>query len=302
MSFSDIVLSIELSALQPSEPRFLMAQGALFNLKRLSAAGFTLTGDRKSYPEPVQRLLEQEEINWNDVADTSKKQIVIQSASGDTLHISGDTDTGSFEGWQPLADHLLSNRRTASHSRKTAETDIVISVDLDGSGKSSIDTGLPFYDHMLEQISRHGYIDMEIRCKGDLHIDEHHTIEDTAIALGETIAKALGDKRGIGRYGFMVAMDETRSLAAIDLSGRPWCVFEGTFSREKVGEFPTEMTSHFFHSFAMALKATLHVAVKGTNDHHQIEACFKSLARALRQAVDRNEKYLDILPSSKGLL
>ena len=217
------------------------------------------------------------------------------------------TPTGSpvretFAEWADLAAWLLNARRTASRSRKTAETDISVRVNLDGTGKSHIDTGIPFYDHMLEQIARHGYMDLDITCRGDLEIDEHHTIEDTAIVLGEAISEALGDKRGIGRYGFAVAMDETRSLVAIDLSGRPWCVFEGTFRREKVGDFPTEMTSHFFHSLAMALKATLHVSVKGENDHHQIEASFKALARCLRQAVDRNEHYLDILPSSKGML
>jgi imidazoleglycerol-phosphate dehydratase / histidinol-phosphatase len=208
----------------------------------------------------------------------------------------------TFAEWSGLADWLLNARRTATRARKTAETDITVRVNLDGTGKSHIDTGIPFYDHMLEQIARHGYMDLDITCRGDLEIDEHHTIEDTAIVLGEAISEALGDKRGIGRYGFAVAMDETRSLVAIDLSGRPWCVFDGTFHREKVGDFPTEMTSHFFHTLAMALRATLHVSVKGENDHHQIEASFKALARCLRQAVDRNEHYLDILPSSKGML
>ena len=216
---------------------------------------------------------------------------------------STQTNAGpSFSDWPALTAWLLEASRTATRIRKTAETDISVRINLDGTGKSRIDTGIPFYDHMLEQIARHGYMDIDIACRGDLEIDEHHTIEDTAITLGEAIGEALGDKRGIGRYGFAVAMDETRSLVAIDLSGRPWCVFEGTFRREKVGDFPTEMTSHFFHSLAMALKATLHVSVKGDNDHHQIEACFKGLARCLRQAVDRNEHYLDILPSSKGML
>ncbi len=207
-----------------------------------------------------------------------------------------------FGSWVELAAHLIGEQRTATHHRKTGETEISVHINLDGNGTSEISTGIPFYDHMLDQIARHGYMDLKITCRGDLEIDEHHTIEDTAITLGEAIGMALGDKRGIGRYGFVVAMDETRSLAAIDLSGRPWCVFEGEFHREKVGDFPTEMTSHFFHSLAMALRATLHVSVKGDNDHHKIEACFKALARCLRQAVDRNEAYRDILPTSKGLL
>ncbi len=233
-------------------------------------------------------------------AGSSKSSRVTEAAAA--AQSVGSTKPLLFSSWDEAAHHLITGFRSARHTRKTGETDISVTIRLDGTGKSRIDTGIPFYDHMLEQIARHGYMDLEITCRGDLQIDEHHTIEDTSITLGEAIAMALGDKRGIGRYGFVVAMDETRSLAAIDLSGRPWCVFEGTFQREKVGEFPTEMTAHFFHSLAMALKATLHVSVKGENDHHQIEACFKALARCLRQAVDRNEKYRDILPSSKGLL
>ncbi len=228
---------------------------------------------------------------------------IAQADAGSPEADKAQNDPGpSFPDWPALAAWLLEASRTATRNRKTAETDISVRVNLDGTGKSRIETGIPFYDHMLDQIARHGYMDIDIACRGDLEIDEHHTIEDTAITLGEAIGEALGDKRGIGRYGFAIAMDETRSLVAIDLSGRPWCVFEGTFRREKVGDFPTEMTSHFFHSLAMALKATLHVSVKGENDHHQIEACFKGLARCLRQAVDRNQQYLDILPSSKGML
>jgi len=306
-----------------------MRRGTLTALKKLSERGIQPAMTGGSHPEPgIQVLLEQEEITladpeakeWKDqpldhlrVGVSPDGSLNLSKDGSSSKHAStgkpsvsqqpGGPDAGpSFSDWPALAAWLLEASRTATRSRKTAETNISVRVNLDGTGKSRIDTGIPFYDHMLDQIARHGYMDIDIACRGDLEIDEHHTIEDTAITLGEAIGEALGDKRGIGRYGFAIAMDETRSLVAIDLSGRPWCVFEGTFRREKVGDFPTEMTSHFFHSLAMALKATLHVSVKGENDHHQIEACFKGLARCLRQAVDRNQQYLDILPSSKGML
>ncbi len=282
---------------------FPMRPGSLGSLLKLMERGIqpAFTG----LDSEILALLRQEGIEPADPAsDQWKKQPldVMRVTTGPdgklVLHEQGLI----FDSWLELAAHLISGQRTATHQRKTGETDISVKINLDGTGTSDISTGIPFYDHMLDQIARHGYMDIQISCRGDLEIDEHHTIEDTAITLGEAIGMALGDKRGIGRYGFMVAMDETRSLAALDLSGRPWCLFEGEFRREKVGDFPTEMTSHFFHSLAMALRATLHVSVKGDNDHHKIEACFKALARCLRQAVDRNENYRDILPTSKGLL
>ena len=320
------LLIIDSEALAPDRDGFLMRSGSIVALRKLSDSGIQPAGNPDNFGEHVAELLYQENVQFinafreDDLLKNSEILRVLANDEGrlllemperpddqDPAHAQtadpGESYSGLvFDGWGTLASYLLGGYRSAAHSRKTGETDIEIRINLDGSGESHIDTGLPFYDHMLEQIARHGYMDIDIRCKGDLEIDEHHTIEDTAIALGETIAKALGDKRGIGRYGFMVAMDETRSLAAIDLSGRPWCIFEGEFRREKVGDFPTEMTAHFFHSLAMALRATLHISVRGENDHHQIEACFKALARSLRQAVDRNENYLDILPSSKGLL
>jgi len=192
--------------------------------------------------------------------------------------------------------------RVGQVRRHTKETRIDVKVDLDGTGVSKISTGLPFYDHMLDQIAKHGLIDIELRCEGDLHIDEHHTIEDTAIALGEAITQALGEKRGIERYGFVLPMDEAQATIALDLSGRPYLVFEGDFSREYVGDFPTEMTKHVFHSLAMSLKATLHLRVEGENDHHKIEACFKGLARCLRQALVINPRIAQTIPSSKGTL
>jgi histidinol-phosphate aminotransferase len=192
--------------------------------------------------------------------------------------------------------------RRASVKRTTKETDISVEVNLDGTGISSISTGIPFYDHMLDQIAKHALIDISLQCKGDLEIDEHHTIEDSAIALGDAITQALGDKRGIERFGFVLPMDEAQATIAMDLSGRPYMTFEGDFTREYVGAFPTEMTKHVFHSLAMSLKATLQISVKGENDHHKIEACFKGFARCLRQALIRNPRILNTIPSSKGTL
>jgi imidazoleglycerol-phosphate dehydratase/histidinol-phosphatase len=192
--------------------------------------------------------------------------------------------------------------RTSSRKRVTKETDILIEVNLDGSGKSRISTGLNFFDHMLEQIARHGLIDLHIDCKGDLHVDEHHTIEDVGIVLGECIAEAVGKKVGIERYGFVLAMDESKATVGLDLSGRPYLVFDGSFNREYVGDLPTEMVKHFFYSLAINLKATLNIEFQGENDHHKIEACFKGFAKALKTALERNPRRLNQLPSSKGVL
>lgn len=192
--------------------------------------------------------------------------------------------------------------RKASVQRKTNETDISIDLNLDGTGIAHIDTGLKFFDHMLDQIAKHGFVDLNLTCKGDLEVDEHHTIEDVAIALGEVITEALGDKKGIERYAFVLPMDEAQATIALDLSGRPYLVFEGEFTREYVGDFPTEMVKHFFYSLAMNLKATLQIEFKGENDHHKIEACFKGFARTLKAAVEKNPRIKHRIPSSKGTL
>ena len=196
---------------------------------------------------------------------------------------------------------LLMPARKASVQRVTRETKIEVSVNLDGSGAHDIQTGVGFYDHMLEQISRHGGIDLKLSCDGDLHIDAHHTIEDTALALGEAIEKALGQKRGITRYAScLLPMDEALATVALDLSGRPYFVFDAQLKRDSVGGFPVEMTHHFFNSLAMSLKATLHAKVTGDNDHHQIEALFKAFAISLKKAVRRTGS--SEIPSSKGVL
>jgi imidazoleglycerol-phosphate dehydratase/histidinol-phosphatase len=199
--------------------------------------------------------------------------------------------------WPAIVKELTARRATAH--RKTRETDILVKVDLDTEGPISAKTGIGFFDHMLEQLAKHGGFSLQLECVGDLHIDEHHTIEDCAIALGEALKTALGDKRGLHRYGFLLPMDEARAQIAIDLSGRAFSVFEGRFGREQVGTMPTELVPHFFRSLADSVGAAIHVSVVGDNTHHMIEACFKGVGRALREALRREGHDL---PSTKGTL
>jgi imidazoleglycerol-phosphate dehydratase/histidinol-phosphatase len=201
--------------------------------------------------------------------------------------------------WQDIYKLVSAPERNASVHRKTKETDIKIDINLDGQGKSKITTGLGFFDHMLDQLSKHGNIDLIIDVKGDLHIDEHHTIEDTALALGEAFLKALGDKRGIERYGFCLPMDDCLAQVAIDFGGRPWLVWEAEFKREKIGEMPTEMFYHFFKSFTDTSKSNLNIKAEGTNEHHKIEAIYKAFAKAIKMALKREGNRL---PSTKGVL
>lgn len=203
--------------------------------------------------------------------------------------------------WKEIYEFLKLEARSASITRKTNETDIFIDLNLDGTGKSKIETGIAFFDHMLDQISRHGQMDLEIRVKGDLEVDEHHTIEDTAIALGEVFAKALGNKLGIERYGFCLPMDDCLAQVAIDFGGRNWLVWETEFKREMVGKMPTEMFYHFFKSFSDGAKANINIKAEGTNEHHKIEAIFKAFAKAIKVAVKRDTEKM-ILPSTKGML
>ncbi|RXG15196.1 imidazoleglycerol-phosphate dehydratase [Leeuwenhoekiella aestuarii] len=203
--------------------------------------------------------------------------------------------------WKEIYEFLKLKERTASISRKTNETDIEIELNLDGTGKSDIKTGLAFFDHMLDQLARHGSMDLKIRVDGDLEVDEHHTIEDTAIALGEVFAKALGNKLGIERYGFCLPMDDCLAQVAIDFGGRNWLVWEADFKREKIGEMPTEMFYHFFKSFTDGARANLNVKAEGTNEHHKIEAIFKAFAKAIKVAVKRDPDKM-VLPSTKGML
>lgn len=219
-----------------------------------------------------------------DNAETLKPYIALESRS-----------------WQKIYEFLKGGARTASVTRTTKETDITVEVNLDGTGKAEINTGLNFFNHMLEQIAKHGALNLSITAKGDLHIDEHHTIEDTAITLGEAIAKALGDKKGIERYGFCLPMDDALAQVAIDFGGRNWIVWEAEFTREKVGDVPTEMFFHFFKSFSDAAKCNLNIKAEGDNEHHKIEAIFKAFAKAIKMAAKRDLSNMQ-LPSTKGVL
>jgi imidazoleglycerol-phosphate dehydratase/histidinol-phosphatase len=203
--------------------------------------------------------------------------------------------------WQKIYEFLKIGQRVIEHRRSTRETDIYIKLNLDGKGEAKVNTGLHFFDHMLDQIARHGNIDLEIIANGDLHIDEHHTIEDTGIALGEVFAKALGDKKGIERYGFCLPMDDCLAQVAIDFGGRNWIVWEAEFNREKIGEMPTEMFFHFFKSFTDAAKCNLNIKAEGQNEHHKIEAIFKAFAKAIKMAIKRDVNNM-VLPSTKGVL
>ncbi len=203
--------------------------------------------------------------------------------------------------WKDFYDFLKRETRVVKHVRKTAETEITIELNLDGSGTAAINTGLHFFDHMLDQIARHGLIDLTVDVKGDLEIDEHHTIEDTGLALGDAMLKALGDKRGIERYGFALPMDEAEAKVLLDFGGRPWIIWNADFHRERVGDVPTEMFFHFFKSFSDAAKCNLHVECRGDNEHHKIEAVFKAFAKAIKMAV-KKDPLKNYLPSTKGSL
>jgi imidazoleglycerol-phosphate dehydratase/histidinol-phosphatase len=214
---------------------------------------------------------------------------------------SNDEATFSTKSWDEIYQYLKQIPRKAKVKRTTKETDIAVELNLDGSGKSNIDTGLKFFDHMLEQISKHGNFDLFVKVDGDLEVDEHHTIEDTAIVLGDCFLQALGSKKGIERYAFVLPMDDCLAQVAIDFGGRPWLVWNAEFKREKIGELPTEMFYHFFKSFSDSAKCNLNISAEGENEHHKIESIFKAFAKVLRNAVAQTDKNFN-LPSTKGTL
>jgi imidazoleglycerol-phosphate dehydratase/histidinol-phosphatase len=203
------------------------------------------------------------------------------------------------ETWEAIAHALIDRPRAAAVHRRTRETDIRVAVDLDSEAEPRAKTGLGFFDHMLEQLGKHGGFKLDVQCTGDLHIDEHHTVEDVALTLGQALREALGDKRGIQRYGFLLPMDEADAEVSVDLGGRPFLVFEAQFARDRVGDLPTELVPHFFRSLAETLGAAIHVRVRGENTHHMVEVTFKAVARTLRQAFKRQG---DELPTTKGTL
>ena len=257
--------------------------------------------NRKPNTGLVTGLLRDRGVDWTRSAMVGDRETDIRFA--ENLGIRGfklrSPQFGDGTDWAAIAHALVAAPRVAKVVRKTNETAIEVAVDLDDAAKPVIATGLGFFDHMLEQLGTHGGFALRLRCAGDLHIDEHHTVEDCALALGQALREALGNKRGIGRYGFVLPMDETQASATLDLSGRPYFLFEGSFARERVGDLPTELVPHFFHSLCQSAGITLHLAVRGDNAHHQVEACFKVVARALRIALRREG---DALPSSKGVL
>lgn len=226
-----------------------------------------------------------------------------QNLRAKAIFLSQNTETKAdlvTQSWSDIYAFLSSQPRKAYSLRKTNETSIEVAINLDGTGESDISTGLGFFDHMLEQIARHGNMDLMVKVAGDLHIDEHHTIEDTGLTLGETVLKALGSKKGIERYGFLLPMDDCLAQVAIDFGGRPWIVWDAAFKREKIGEMPTEMFFHFFKSFSDTAKCNLNIKAEGENEHHKIEAIFKAFAKAIRMAVSKTENYS--VPSTKGVL
>lgn len=230
----------------------------------------------------------------------SHADLATNELENDTSKIE-DTIALRSTSWKEIYEFLKLKDRSAEIIRKTNETDIHIKFNLDGTGKSKISTGIAFFDHMLDQIARHGNMDLEVTVKGDLEVDEHHTIEDTAIALGEVFAQALGNKLGIERYGFCLPMDDCLAQVAIDFGGRNWLVWETEFKREMIGKMPTEMFYHFFKSFTDGAKANLNIKAEGSNEHHKIEAIFKAFAKAIKVAVKRDANKM-ILPSTKGML
>ncbi|MEW2922039.1 bifunctional histidinol-phosphatase/imidazoleglycerol-phosphate dehydratase HisB [Muricauda sp. ANG21] len=231
----------------------------------------------------------------NDETHLGTGEITVKREELD-VHIALETND-----WEKIYEFLKLENRIAEISRKTNETDIQIKLNLDGTGKSDIQTGLAFFDHMLDQLARHGQMDLTIKVDGDLEVDEHHTIEDTAIALGEVFSKALGNKLGIERYGFCLPMDDCLAQVALDFGGRNWLVWDADFNREKVGDMPTEMFLHFFKSFTDGAKANLNIKAEGTNEHHKIEAIFKAFAKSIKMAVKRDAEKM-VLPSTKGML
>ncbi len=251
----------------------------------------------------VVHLLKDKQVDWERSAVVGDRQTDVDFAQalGVTAYqLATPEDLGGTWTWSALTHDLVDAPRRATVERNTSETRIRVSVDLDDPAPASVATGLGFFDHMLDQLGKHGGFALDVSCEGDLHIDEHHTVEDTGIAIGQALRQALGDKRGIGRYGFTLPMDESLATAAIDFSGRPYLVFDCEFSREMVGDLPTEMVEHFWRSLCEAAGITLNLSVQADNDHHRIEVGFKAVARALRQAMARTGG-TDV-PSTKGML
>lgn len=278
------------------------AAGLISGLKKLSQMDFSIEVSSKQFNDTLNKILYLEGITIND--DKAKTENIFEIDSSGLVKkneniLNKKSPVKNLDG---AIEIVLKNLRTASVKRKTKETDIRIELSLDGNGKSKISTGIGFFDHMLEQIARHSNINLNIKVKGDLHIDEHHTVEDTGLAMGEALREALGNKKGIKRYGFLLPMDDSIAQCTIDLGGRSYLNFKCKFDRNKVGEFPTELTEEFFRAISSALKANIYIRAKGKNDHHKIESIFKAFAKALNEACRFDERNMGILPSTKGML
>ena len=284
-----------------------VSKGLITGLKKLQNGDFFIHAENFELNEnsELHKILEIEDIVINQEEKISKKAdksfyISTKDNSGKNSIIVGENrEINTFE---KAADLILKNLRTAKQKRKTKETEIEIEVLLDGTGTSIINTGIGFFDHMLEQIAKHSNLDLKINVAGDLNVDEHHTVEDVGITLGNVLNEALGNKKGIKRYGYFLPMDDSIARCALDLGGRSYLNFKCKFEREKVGEFPTELTEEFFRGLASGLKANIYIRAKGKNDHHKIEAVFKAFAKSLNEACRMDERNKGTLPSTKGVL
>lgn len=293
---------IDKNLFNPENP---LSKGLVTGLKKLEQKGFLFYSEETGEKEKslLNKLFQIEEIKINNsVQEKFKADFIITTRSSKKENVISINSKGKVKNFSEAVNELIKRLRKSEQHRKTRETDVKISLSLDGTGNSIINTGIGFFDHMLEQISKHANINMNIRVKGDLHVDEHHTVEDVGITLGNALSEALGDKKGIKRYGFFLPMDDAVANCAVDLGGRTYLNFNCKFEREFVGEFPTELTEEFFRGLASGLKANIFIRAKGRNDHHKIEAIFKSFAKALNEACRIDDRNEGSLPSTKGIL
>jgi imidazoleglycerol-phosphate dehydratase/histidinol-phosphatase len=281
-----------------------LSKGLISGLKKLSRRGFAIEVPDFdiSSDDYLNKIFNLEGISINNLKEQPSQVFEIKTSCSKNITAVVVDKKHGINNFEEAVESLLTKLRTASVHRKTKETEIKIELSLDGSGESKIKTGIGFFDHMLEQIARHSNINMSINVKGDLNVDEHHTVEDVGIALGNALSKALGDKLGVKRYGYFLPMDDSIAQCAIDLGGRAYLNFKCKFTREKVGEFPTELTEEFFRGVASGLKANIFIRCKGKNEHHKIEAIFKAFAKSLNEACRFDERSEGKLPSTKGIL
>ena len=300
-------LLIDIDAIVKSIAPFIPHDNAISLISRIvHDLGYSVTirsseNDRAGIIPILESIFRSEQVIISPHVESKQAAGDIWIHTGENIEAGFNGNVIAFDNWPTVYETLKNSSRKISHQRNTKETQISIDLNLDGQGVADISTGLHFFDHMLEQIARHGGIDIRIIAKGDLHIDEHHTIEDTAITLGEAFALGLGDKRGIERYGFCLPMDDALAQVALDFGGRSWLVWDADFKREKIGDVPTEMFYHFFKSFCDGAKCNLNIRVEGDNEHHKIESIFKAFAKSIKMAVKRDLDNMQ-LPSTKGIL